>query len=195
MRQPHSAKAASPSAARKTRMTTSARKRPTVAVVWIQRRVQAALAIGRVLGDIDRRAAVLAAERETLEHAQRHEDDRRQDADLRVAGQEADQDGGAAHDRDGQQEGVPCGRSRRRCGRRRSRRTAERRIRRRRSRARSAAGRSGRRGKKIGARNGGEHGVEVEVVPLDDRADGRRADDERDLVVVGCASDRPGARQ
>ena len=79
---------------------------PTVAVVWIQRGVQAALVVGRVLGDVDRGAAVLAAEGQALEQPQDHQDGRREDADLRVGRQKADQGGRAAHDRDGQQEGV-----------------------------------------------------------------------------------------
>jgi hypothetical protein len=54
-------------------------------------------------------------------------------------------------------------------------------------------------GKKIGARNGVKDGVQVEVVPLDDRADGRRTDDERqaldveDIMVLG-GGDRPPPR-
>ena len=46
----------------------------------------AALVVGRVLGDVDRRTAVLAAEREALEQSERHEQDRREDADRRVVG-------------------------------------------------------------------------------------------------------------
>ena len=38
-----------------------------------------------------------------------------------------------------------------------------------------------------------QHGVQVEVVPLDDRADRGRPDDERDLVVIGlCLGTDPG---
>ena len=43
--------------------------------------VGAALAVRRVLGDVGRRAAVLAAERQALQQAQRDQDDRRGDAD------------------------------------------------------------------------------------------------------------------
>ena len=59
-----------------------------------------------MLGDIDRRAAVLAAEREALEEAERHEQDRRGDADLAVVRQQADQEGRAAHDEQRDEEGV-----------------------------------------------------------------------------------------
>ena len=45
------------------------------------RGVGAALALRRVLGDVGRRAAVLAAERQALQQAQRDQDDRRGDAD------------------------------------------------------------------------------------------------------------------
>ncbi len=48
-------------------------------------RIQAALAGRRVLGDVGRRAAVFAAEREALQQAQRDQDDRRRGTDRRVA--------------------------------------------------------------------------------------------------------------
>ena len=66
----------------------------------------AALAFRRVLGDVGRRAAVLAAEREALQQAQADEDDRRRDPDRRVRRQDADDDGRDAHDQDGDEEGV-----------------------------------------------------------------------------------------
>ena len=59
-----------------------------------------------MLRDVDGRAAVLAAEREALKKTQRDEDDRREDADLRVRRQKADEDGRETHDRDGDQERV-----------------------------------------------------------------------------------------
>ena len=43
-------------------------------------RVEAAPVVGRMFGDIGRRAAIFAAQRETLQHAQRDQDDRRRDA-------------------------------------------------------------------------------------------------------------------
>ena len=45
-------------------------------------RVEAALVIGCVLRDVDRRATVLASQRETLSEPQKHEDDRSDDPDL-----------------------------------------------------------------------------------------------------------------
>src|SRR5207342_2917769 len=68
--------------------------------------VQAALAVWRVLGDVGRRAAVFAAEREPLQQSQRDQDHWRGDADARVTRQQADQEGRRAHDHDGDQEGV-----------------------------------------------------------------------------------------
>ena len=44
------------------------------------RGVEAALVLRRVLGDVDRRAAVFAAEREALHQAQTDQHDRRDDA-------------------------------------------------------------------------------------------------------------------
>ncbi|MNS85102.1 hypothetical protein D3C72_1189560 [compost metagenome] len=60
----------------------------------------------RVLGHVGGGTAVLAAERQALQHAQRDQDHRRRDADGRVAGQEADDERRQAHDQDGHQEGV-----------------------------------------------------------------------------------------
>ena len=59
-----------------------------------------------MLGHVGGRAAVLAAEGETLEEAQGDEDDRRRDAERRVAGEQADDEGRAAHQEDGDEEGV-----------------------------------------------------------------------------------------
>ena len=61
-------------------------------------RVEAAPAVGHVLGDVDRRAAVLAAERESLQDANQQERDRRGHADRGVGRQHADERRRAAHD-------------------------------------------------------------------------------------------------
>jgi hypothetical protein len=70
------------------------------------RGVGTALAVRCVLGHVGGGTAVLAAEREALQHAQRDQDHRRRDADGRVAGQQADDEGRQAHDQDRDQEGV-----------------------------------------------------------------------------------------
>ena len=75
-------------------------------MVWIQLVYKPALALGRVLGHVGGRAAVLAAERQALQQTQRDENDRRGDADGGVARQHADERGRCAHDDDGDQEGV-----------------------------------------------------------------------------------------
>jgi len=75
-------------------MTISERKRPRVAVVW------------RVLGHVGCRATVLAAQRETLDQAQRDQDDRRRDADRFVRRKKADDEGRHTHQQDRDQEGV-----------------------------------------------------------------------------------------
>jgi hypothetical protein len=62
--------------------------------------------VRRVLGDVGRRAAVLATEGQALEQAQADEDDRRRDPDRCVGGQEADDERRHAHDHDRDQEGV-----------------------------------------------------------------------------------------
>ena len=73
--------------------------------------IEAAPSRRSVFGHVDRRAAVLAAERETLEHAQRQQRHRRNPADIvgregRIGGQKADREGRDAHDQDGDEEGV-----------------------------------------------------------------------------------------
>src|SRR6185369_5704209 len=66
----------------------------------------AALVRTRMLGDVGRGAAVLAAEREALGETQGDEEDRRRPADRREARQQADQERRAAHHHDGDEEGV-----------------------------------------------------------------------------------------
>ena len=68
--------------------------------------VGAALAVRRVFGHVGRRAAVLAAKRQTLQQAQNDQDGRGGHANRVIAGQHADQEGRKAHDHDGDQEGV-----------------------------------------------------------------------------------------
>ena len=57
-----------------------------------------------LLGGVDHRPGELAAEREALDDAQDHEQDRRGDADLRVGRQQPDQQRRAAHQRDRQRQ-------------------------------------------------------------------------------------------
>ena len=69
-------------------------------------RVEPAPAIGRMLGDIGRRTAVLTAEREALQHAQHDEDDGCRHTDGGVVRQQADEGGRHAHQHDGDEEGA-----------------------------------------------------------------------------------------
>ena len=69
-------------------------------------RVVTAPVVRRMLRDVGRGAAVLAAEREALHQAQRHHQDRRQPADGCVGRQQADQERRCAHEDDGDEEGV-----------------------------------------------------------------------------------------
>ncbi len=68
--------------------------------------VVAAAVVGRMLRHIGRRAAIFAAQRQALQHAQRDQDHRRGDAPARRPRQQADQEGRQAHDHDGDEEGV-----------------------------------------------------------------------------------------
>ena len=83
---------------REMKMTTRASSSPSVAVVWIQLVFLPRSASRAVLGDVDRRAAVLATEGEALGEAQRDEEDRGEDADLGERRQDADEGGRHAHD-------------------------------------------------------------------------------------------------
>ena len=59
-----------------------------------------------MLGDVDRRAAILAAERKALDETQRNQHDRRRDAPLRVGWQDADEERPDAHQGHGDEERV-----------------------------------------------------------------------------------------
>ena len=59
-----------------------------------------------MLRDIDRRAAVFAAQRKALQDAQADDDDRRDDADACRAGDHANASGGYAHQRHGHKKRV-----------------------------------------------------------------------------------------
>jgi hypothetical protein len=69
-------------------------------------RVVSAAARRGVFRDVSRGAAVLAADGETLQQSQRDQDDRRRDADRRLARQHTDERRGDAHEDDGDQERV-----------------------------------------------------------------------------------------
>ncbi len=70
------------------------------------RGIGAALALRRMLGHVGRRAAVLAAQGQALQHAQHDQDDRGGHADAGIGRQDTHDEGGQAHDQDGDQEGV-----------------------------------------------------------------------------------------
>ncbi len=66
----------------------------------------AAAAVGRMLGNVGRGTAVFAAEGQALQQAQGDEQNWCQPADCRVGRQQTDREGGAAHNHDGYEEGV-----------------------------------------------------------------------------------------
>ena len=71
--------------------------------------VEAAFLGGGVFGEVDRRAADFATDRQALQHAQEEQQRRRQQADLFVGGQQADQYGRGAHQHDGgEKDGTPA---------------------------------------------------------------------------------------
>ncbi|MNS73253.1 hypothetical protein D3C72_1066880 [compost metagenome] len=60
----------------------------------------------RMLGHIGCRAAILATQCQTLQHAQHDQDDGRCHADAGVVGQDTDDEGRGTHQQDGDQKGV-----------------------------------------------------------------------------------------
>jgi len=138
-------------------------------------REQAALAVRRVFGHVGGGAAVLSAQRQALQDAQGNEDDRRRDADLLVARQDADQEGRGAHQQDGHQEGVLT-----------ADHVAQAAEHQRAERAHDEAGGEGEQGEDEGCirvadeellgDDGSERTVEIEVVPFENGAEGRRGD-------------------
>ncbi len=147
-------------------------------------RVLTALRVRAVLSDIDRGAAVLAAEGKALGESKGDKDDRREDADLGVRRQEADQGGRDTHHRDRHEEGeLPpddvadppeecrTERPNRESGTERGERQEQ-------------GGDVVARREELGREEHGEHAVDVEVVPLDDRPCGGRADHEWELVAI-----------
>ncbi len=152
------------------------------------RGVEAALALRRMLGDVGRRAAVLAAEREALHEAEHDQQDRRRDADRRVGRQHADQERADAHQRHGDEEGVLAADE-----------IAETAEHQRAERADRKAGREGEQredegrrrrntGEELAGENRAERAVDVEIVPLEHGAERRREDHGR----VALSSD-PGS--
>ncbi len=67
---------------------------------------KAAFPLGCMFGDIGGGAAIFAAEREPLDEAEEDKEDRRRDADRRVAREHADEEGRRAHEAHGDEEGV-----------------------------------------------------------------------------------------
>ena len=138
---------------------------------------EAAFVGRRVLRDIDRRAAILAAERETLGHAQRNERDRRHEPDRLVARQAADQEGGRTHDQDGDEKGVlaanqiaqPAEHQRAERPHQEARGKGQQRE--------DVARRLGVLAEELRADNRGQRAVEVEVVPFENGTKRRRKND------------------
>ena len=154
--------------------------------------IKPAPAVGRVLGDIGRRAAIFAAERQTLQHAHRDEQDRRQNADRLVARQQPDDKGRGPHQQQGQHEGelaadqiaeIPehdrAERPDQEPGPEHEQAQDE------------GQPRIERRREEVLAEKDGKDAVQVEIVPLDQRADRGCADDERQ---VGTLAGRAGCR-
>ena len=152
-------------------MTTSDKSRPSVAVVWMKL-VVAAPVLRRVLGHVDGSAAVLAAEREALGHAQRDERDGRDGADRLVARQAADEERREAHDQDGDEEGCLAADEVAEAAEHERAERAHEKARSEGEQREHVAGGFGVGAEELGADDGGERAVKIEVVPLEDGAGG-----------------------
>ncbi len=135
------------------------------------------MAVGRVLGDIGRGTAILAAERQPLHHAAGDQKRRRQPPDLLIGRQASDQERREAHQPQRQHERVfapdqiaqmpeedRAERPHDEPGPEDAERIEE-------PVAHIA-------GEEMRGEKPREHAVQIEIVPLDQRAAGRRADDE-----------------
>ena len=132
-----------------------------------------------MLGDIDRGTAVLAAEREALQQAQRDQQDRRGNADRRVGGQQADRKSGRAHDAHRDQERVLAANE---IAQSTEHQRAE-------GSHRESCGECGERkdeagdfidsGEELAAEHCGDQAVEIEVIPFEHRAQRGGTDDQR----------------
>jgi len=154
------------------------------------RRVEAALAVGRMLGDVGGGTTVLAAERQALERAHQQQQDWGGDADASVVRQHADQEGRQTHQAERQHEGEFASDEI-------AEMTEEDGAERPRDKPEPKDGEASQERQLVIARreemlgkNGGEHAVDVEVVPLDERADRGRADDEAETLFAGRAATR-----
>jgi hypothetical protein len=148
--------------------------------------VEAAPSGRGVLGHVGRRAAVLAAQGQALDQAHDHQGDRRGDADAGVAGQQADHEGRQAHQQHGDQEGVLA-----------APQVAQPAEHQGPERPHREAGGEGQQGENIAGGLvdpreemlgdiGGQRAVEVEVVPLEHRADRGGSDDQGVLAPDGA---------
>ena len=106
MRQPQSPKAASPIAGADAEHQQQRHEQTERRGGLNPRCVEPALVLGRMLRDVDRRAAVFAAEREALHETKCDQHDRRRDAPRGKARQHADEESADAHQRHGDEEGV-----------------------------------------------------------------------------------------
>ena len=130
-----------------------------------------------MFGHIDSCAAILTAECEALQHAQRDQRDRCDPADLGIGWQKPNQEGRGTHDQDGDEEGVfPADQI--------AEATEDQRT----ERAHQEAGSEGQqredvagvdveRGKELRANDRGQRTVKVKVVPLENRAERGGQDD------------------
>ena len=140
-------------------------------------RVEPAAIVGHVLGDVHRRAAVLAAERQPLQHADEQQRNRRRDADGVIRRQESDGRRRAAHDEQRHQEGALAADEI-------ADAAEEQRAERPHDEADGEGGEIRDEGQRVVAGgieerrdDRGQAAEDIEVVPLDHRADGGRGDD------------------
>ncbi len=150
-----------------------------------------------MLSHIDRSATIFTAKRQTLQHAQRDQDDRGGDPPGLVAGQQTHEEGREAHDQDRRKEGVlPADQVTQHTEHQRAER-AHKEASRESQKRKDVAGAFGEGREELRADDRGERAIEVEVIPFEDRP-GRGGHDDLSLFrrhrtrargrVGGCVS-------
>ncbi|MNC44334.1 hypothetical protein D3C75_932370 [compost metagenome] len=139
--------------------------------------------MGGVLGDVGGGAAVFTAQRQALDQAHQHQDDRRGDADGRIGRQQTDHEGRQAHQQHGDEEGVLTSPKVAQAPEDDGAERPDRKARGKGHQGEDIAGGLVHAREELGGDDRGQRAVEIEVVPFDDGADGRRQNHEPVVLV------------
>jgi len=132
--------------------------------------------VRRVLGHVGGGATILTAQRQTLQHAQGDQDDRRGHANAGVVGQHTHDEGRQTHDQDGDQEGVFAANHVAQTAKHQRAEGTHDEARGKRQQGKNESGARIQASKELLGDDRGERAVQIEVVPLKDGAQGRGED-------------------